>query len=265
MLSSATTWALYIVYMGALIAFGIYTWWREKNKSTRHFYTAGNTINWFVLCMTYIAALMSTWVFFAGPGAYYRGGLGYWISEMSYIALFPLIAHFTMNKVWIINQVKGGGFSTPADFYYQRFKSPLLTTVLGLIFLAASFPYISSVLVAIAQAAQYATGGAIDYRMAVIVVGLIMTVFVCIGGVKSAAMADTIQGLVFIAMLWIIVISCLVVGFGGSLSAALETLKANTPTFFSYPGPGGCPTLRPFFRPSSGPEPCLSVWWAWPW
>ena len=46
--------------------------------------------------MTYIASLMSTWVFFAGPGAYYRGGMGYWISEMSYIALFPFIAHFTM-------------------------------------------------------------------------------------------------------------------------------------------------------------------------
>ena len=32
--------------------------------------------------------------------------------------------------------------------------------ILGIIFLAASFPYISSVLVAIAQAAQYATDGA---------------------------------------------------------------------------------------------------------
>ncbi len=63
--------------------------------------------------MTYIASLMSTWVFFAGPGAYYRGGLGYWISEMSYIALFPIIAHFTMNKVWIINREMGGTFSTP--------------------------------------------------------------------------------------------------------------------------------------------------------
>ncbi|MEA4891070.1 MAG: sodium:solute symporter family protein [Peptococcaceae bacterium] len=238
MLKPATIWLSFGLYMCFLMAVAAYVTLQERRQSkSGSLLTA--SIPWPVLVMTYIASLMSTWVFFAGPGAYYRGGLGYWISEMSYIALFPLIAHFTMNKVWIINQVKGGGFSTPADFYYQRFKSPLLTTVLGLIFLAASFPYISSVLVAIAQAAQYATGGAIDYRMAVIVVGLIMTVFVCIGGVKSAAMADTIQGLVFIAMLWIIVISCLVVGFGGSLSAALETLKANTPTFFSYPGPSG--------------------------
>lgn len=76
MLSVSTTWMLYIVYMGALIAFGVYTWWSEKNKSTRHFYTAGNSISWFVLCMTYIAALMSTWFFFCRtwwllPGRFY--------------------------------------------------------------------------------------------------------------------------------------------------------------------------------------------------
>ena len=68
---------------------------------------------------------------------------------------------------------------------------------------------------------------------------LIMTIFVCIGGMKSAAMADTVQGLLFIAMLWVIVIACLIVGFGGSLSTALDTLWENTPEFFSYPGPSG--------------------------
>ena len=75
--------------------------------------------------------------------------------------------------------------------------------------------------------------------MAVIVVGLIMTVFVCVGGVKSAAMADTVQGLLFIALLWVIVIACLIVGFNGSLGAALDNLWANTDSFFSYPGPSG--------------------------
>lgn len=236
MLSATTIWIAFGLYMCFLMGVAYYVTVQERKQSqTGSLLTA--SVPWPVLVMTYIASLMSTWVFFAGPGAYYRGGLGYWVSEMSYIALFPLIAHFTMNKVWIINQVKGGSWSTPADFYYERYKSSALTTILGVIFLAASFPYIASVLVAIAQAANYATGGAINYQMAVIVVGLIMTVFVCVGGVKSAAMADTVQGLVFIVLLWLIVISCLIVGFGGSMSAALANLKANTPAFFSYPGP----------------------------
>lgn len=238
MLSSTTVWITFAIYMCFLLGVAFYVTQQEKKQKDGKGLLK-TSVSWPVLVMTYIASLMSTWVFFAGPGAYYRGGLGYWLSEMSYIALFPIIAHFTMNKVWMINQEMGGTFVTPADFYYERFKSPVLRTILGLIFLAASFPYISSVLVAIGQAAEYATGGAIQYTSAVIVVGLIMTVFVCIGGVKSAATADTVQGLLFIGLLWFIVIACLIVGFGGSFSAAVDSLWENAPGFFSYPGPDG--------------------------
>lgn len=238
MLSASTIWIAFGLYMCFLLGVAYYVRTQEKNLNKKTGLLTAS-VPWPVLVMTYIASLMSTWVFFAGPGAYYRGGLGYWLSEMSYIALFPVIAHFTMNKVWIINQVKGQDWSTPADFYYERYKSSSLTTILGVIFLIASFPYIASVLVAIAQAANYATGGSINYQMAVITVGLIMTVFVVLGGVKSAAMADTIQGLLFITLLWVIVFACLIVGFGGSLGGALANLQANTPGFFSYPGPSG--------------------------
>ena len=199
MLSATTIWVAFGCYMVFLMGVAIYVTITERRKAeSGSLLTA--SVKWPVLVMTYIASLMSTWVFFAGPGAYYRGGLGYWISEMSYIALFPVIAHFTMNKVWIVNRQMGGTWSTPADFYNLRFKSPTLRVILAIVFLCASFPYIASVLVAIAQAAQYATDGAINYRMAIIVVGLIMTIFVCIGGVKSAAMADTVQGLLFILL-----------------------------------------------------------------
>ena len=68
------------------------------------------SVPWPVLVMTYIASLMSTCVFFAGPGAYYRGGLATGL-ELSYIALFPIIAHFTMNKVWIVNKQRKGAFT----------------------------------------------------------------------------------------------------------------------------------------------------------
>ena len=169
MLSPTTIWIAFALYMCFLLGVAVYVTVQDKKKAAGGSLLTAS-VKWPVLVMTYIASLMSTWVFFAGPGAYYRGGLGYWISEMSYIALFPIIAHFTMNKVWIINREMGGTFSTPADFYDARFKSRALRIILALIFLCASFPYIASVLVAIANAAQYATDGAINYRLAVIVV-----------------------------------------------------------------------------------------------
>ena len=103
MLSANTIWIAFGCYMLFLVAVAAYVTLKDRrNKAKGSLLTA--SVPWPVLVMTYIASLMSTWVFFAGPGAYYRGGLGYWLSEMSYIALFPIIAHFTMNKVWVVNR-----------------------------------------------------------------------------------------------------------------------------------------------------------------
>ncbi len=237
MLSLLQLWMIFTIYLLFLLGVAIVEHRLHRQKSARGFATAGGSIRWPILVMTYIASLMSTWVFFAGPGAYYRGGLGYWASELSYICLFPVVMHFVMNKVWIINSKRG--YTTPADFYYERFKSPLLRILLAMIFLSASFPYVASVLISVAKAAEIATGGAANYRSVVLIVGVVLICYVMIGGLKSIALTDTIQGLVYISILWIIVISCLILGFHGSLSEAASTIWEHTQSWFSYPGPDG--------------------------
>lgn len=235
MLSKTTTWSLYIVYMGALIIFGIYIWWREKNRSARHFYTAGNSINWFVLCMTYIAALMSTWVFFSGPGGYYRGGFGYFMSELSYMPLFPVLTYFVMNKVWLLNTQRG--YTTPADLYYDRFRSPFLRLVLAVVFFSVSLPYAAAIYTACGKAAEIASGGQISSAAVVIFVGVTALLFIPFGGVKSVAWAATVQGWIFMIALWVIGISALKLGFDGTIGDAISTVWTHNNNWFSYPGP----------------------------
>ena len=237
MLKQYTLWIVFAVYLLFLIGLAAFERHRSRTSSARSFLTAGGSVSWPMLIMTYLASLMSTWVFFAGPGGYYRGGLGYWVSEMSYIILFPVIAHFTMNKVWLMNYARG--YTTPADFYNDRFRSPVLRVILALVFLVSSFPYISSVLISIGQAAEVATGGAADYRAVILIVGIAIIIYVCLGGMKSVVLTDTLQGLVFISLLWIIAIACLIIGFDGSLSTAVDTIWQNTQEWFSYPGPDG--------------------------
>jgi SSS family solute:Na+ symporter len=237
MLKTSTIWIAFGIYLAFLLGIALWENHREKKKSARGFLTAGGSIAWPVLVMTYLASLMSTWVFFAGPGGYYRGGLAYWLSEMSYIALFPVIAHFTMNKVWMMNRAHG--YTTPADFYDDRFRSPVLRVLLALVFLVSSFPYIASVLISIGQAASIATGGAMNYKAVIAIVGTVIVLYVMLGGMKSVALTDTLQGLLFISLLWVIVIACLVAGFGGSLPRAVDSIWENTREWFSYPGPDG--------------------------
>ena len=237
MLTPSAIWLLFGGYMLMLASVAVYARYKERNRSLQGYYTASGSIGWFVLIMAYIAALMSTWVFFAGPGGYYRGGLVFWMSELSYIPLFPIIGYFVMNKVWILNNQRN--YITPADLYTDRFRSPVLRLVLAIIFLSASFPYIASVLVAAGRAAEVATGGAISYNLVVLVAGITVLVFVAVGGMKTVALADTIQGWAFISILWIVVMSVLIVGFNGSLVTAVQSVWVNTNSWFSYPGPDG--------------------------
>ncbi|MDL2226119.1 sodium:solute symporter family protein [Deltaproteobacteria bacterium OttesenSCG-928-M10] len=235
MLKPSTLWAGLILYLVYLLAAGFIISRREQKKLGGRFNLMKTELTWPFLVMTYIASLMSTWVFFAGPGGYYRGGFGYWLSEMSYFPLFMIICHFTMNKVWVINRQRD--YITPSDFFYDRFKSPALRVITALIFLTASFPYVTSVMTAIASAATVATGGAINYQAVLLAIGGVMIVFTAVGGFKSVAITDTLQGLVFIGLLWFIAIVVLIVAFGGSLITAGQTVWQNSIEWFSYPGP----------------------------
>lgn len=79
MLSSHAIWITFILYLCFLLAVAIFESVRSRQSSVRSFATGGGSIKWPFLVMTYIASLMSTWVFFAGPGAYYRGG---WMGDL---------------------------------------------------------------------------------------------------------------------------------------------------------------------------------------
>lgn len=235
MLGSATVWVALVAYSLLVAAVGIYAWKNQQIKTTRNYYTGKGSIGSLVLVMTYIASLMSTWVFFAGPGGYYRGGFTFYLSELSYIPLFPVVAYFVMNKVWMLNSERG--YTTPADAYDDRFRSPALRVVLAIVFLAASFPYVASVLVAGGRAAAVASGGVIEASTVIVIMTAIMLVYVILGGMRSVAWTDTFQGWTFILLLWAIIVGTLYIGFGGSLTTAISGVWINTNEWFSYPGP----------------------------
>ncbi len=235
MLSSESVWGALIIYSLFVAVIGIYAWRNQQIKTTRNYYTGKGSIGSLVLIMTYIASLMSTWVFFAGPGGYYRGGFTFYLSELSYIPLFPVVAYFVMNKVWMLNSEMG--YTTPADVYDDRFRSPALRVVLAIVFLAASFPYVASVLVAGGRAAAVASGGIIEANTVIVVMTAIMLIYVILGGMRSVAWTDTFQGWTFIILLWAIIVGTLYIGFGGSLTSAVTGVWINTNEWFSYPGP----------------------------
>lgn len=234
MLNPKVMWICVIGYLLVVMGISQLISWREKRKKG-HYNVFKTTLPWPLLVMTYIASLMSVWVFFAGPGGYYRGGLTYWFSEMTYFPIFVVIMYFSTNKVWIVNAKRN--YVTPSDCFYDRYRSQALRIITGIIFLVASIPYVTSVMVSIAQAASVATGGRISYTAVVLIIGLAMVVFTAVGGFKAVAWTDTIQGLVFMFCLAFIAIVALIYLCGGSVTDCFNMIYENVgESWFSYPG-----------------------------
>ena len=72
MLNQNIVWIAFVCYIIFLIIVAVIgkKMQQHKDENAQEFATGGGTIRWPFLVMTYIASLMSTWVFFAGPGAY---------------------------------------------------------------------------------------------------------------------------------------------------------------------------------------------------
>lgn len=140
-----------------------------------------------------------------------------------------------MNKVWLLNTQRN--YTTQADIFIDRFRSPSLRLVLAIVFFCVSMPYAAAIYIACGKAAAVATNGAITQSSAVIFVGLTALLFIPFGGVKSVAWAATVQAWIFMAALWSIGIAAIAYGFGGDVFGAAASVWKNTNSWFSYPGP----------------------------
>lgn len=234
MLNPTVMWVCILAYLLIVLGVSRFVSWRETKKHGHH-NVFKSTLAWPLLVMTYIASLMSVWTFFAGPGGYYRGGLSYWFSEMTYFPMFVVIMYFSTNKVWLINAKRN--YTTPSDCFCDRFNSKALRVITGLVFLVASVPYVTSVMVSIGQAADVATGGRMNYTAVILIIGVAMVLFTCIGGFTSVAWTDTVQGLAFMAALFVIAVAALIYCADGSITKTFSMIYENVgESWFSYPG-----------------------------
>ena len=240
MLSFTEFWLTVVIYIVFILGIGAFIDYRNRKKKASADLFASK-LNWPQAIMTYIASLMSVWLFFAGPGGYYKGGFVYWMSEINYLPMFMILAHFITNRIWALSRKRD--YVTPADWFCDRFQgrgSKILRGLVALLYLCSAFPYVTSVVSAIAQGAVRVSNGSINYAAVCLIIGLAMVIFTTIGGFQSVALTDTIQGIVYMVAIWGIAFIALWYGFGGSLGDCVKSILATSgESYFTYPGPRG--------------------------
>jgi len=215
------------VYLLSLIGVGFAGRVAQKEKSLADFYLAGRGMGVFVLFLTLYATQYSgnTLIGFAGKA--YRTGFS---SLVTVLFMSSIIGAYLLYAPKLFRLSKKYNFITIGDFIQHRYKSNRLTIAISILAIIALGNYILTNLKAIGFIVTATTGGVIPFAEGIILLSLIMVIYETLGGMRSVAWTDVIQGILL--MLGVFLIFYTIQTQYGGLDIAEKTLKKVRPDFY---------------------------------
>lgn len=126
---------------------------------------------------------------------------------------------------------------TPAQWFEKRYKSKAITILASLLMLYGLGNYLLEQLVAIGQGVSGLTGGTIPYQLGVIFFVVIMLIYGWLGGMRSVAYTDTIQGFALLFGVFMLLIGSII--YFGGVPTSTDYMQAYSPEKLGIPDAPG--------------------------
>ncbi|GJQ60212.1 MAG: sodium:solute symporter family protein [Candidatus Scalindua sp. AMX11] len=218
------------LYFLSLIVIGLLGRAARKDDSMSDFYLAGRRMSLFILFLTLYATQYSGVTMIGYAGKAYRDGYRFLVSVsfmMAVIGAYLLYAP----KLYRLSRKKK--FITTGDYFTHRYDNAPLKLITSLIFIFALGSYILTNLKAVGYIVESSTGGVIPFSWGVIAMSLIMVIYETLGGMRSVAWTDAIQGVLL--LLGCIFIFTVVEYQYGGLWLVSTKIKEMHPEFWKPP------------------------------
>ena len=227
LLSEGGIWFL-VAYLASLILIGFAGKFAAKEESLKDFYLGGKGFGVGVLFLTMYATQYSGNSLIGFAGSAYRNG---WFFLVGVTFMIAIVAGYLLYAPKLYPISKKHGFITVGDYINFRYNSQTLTYLVVGISIFALSNYMLTNLKAIGYIMEYVTGGGIGFAEGIIFMAIIMVIYETLGGMRSVAWTDAIQGvLLFIG---VIIIFAVVIMNYGTLDANTQLFLQNKPTLFS--------------------------------
>ncbi|MBT3879295.1 MAG: sodium:solute symporter family protein, partial [Candidatus Scalindua sp.] len=189
-----------IVFMGAylvsLILIGVVGRLARKEDSLADFYLSGRGMGLFVLFLTLYATQYSGNTLIGMAGKSYRQGYAFLVSVTF---MMSVIGAYLIYAPKLHRLSKKNKFITVGDYIEHRYRSPILTIFITIVCIITVGSYILTNLKAIGYIVEATTGGRVTFVQGIIALSLIMVIYETLGGMRSVAWTDAIQGILLIA------------------------------------------------------------------
>lgn len=181
-------------YLVLLLVLGIFGWIKSK-AGEEDYYLAGRNQGWMVSSLTIMATFFSSFALLGAPGMVYREGVVFALFSLN-VPVAGMSVYLLGSRIWKLG--RKFGYVTPgdmvADYYGSKFSLRILVAIAAVLY---AIPYVVM---------QIQAGGVLSQTMfgedsftigATLLAG-ITTLYIMIGGMRSVAWTDLIQGLLLI-------------------------------------------------------------------
>lgn len=223
-----------LAYGLLMLAIGIITYLKNRgiHQSNKEFYLGGGKIGVFVLFFTFFATQYSGNTIIGYAPTAYRMGF-FWLQSITFFILIVIGYLLFAPRLYVLS--KKYNFITPSDFIEQRFKNKGVTLLASLLMLYGLCNYLLEQIVAIGQGVSGLTGGTVPYQAAVIFFVTIMIIYGWLGGMRSVAYTDTMQGIALLFGVVILLVGSVIyfgsVGEATTYAAQMSPEKLGVPDF----------------------------------
>ena len=230
-----------LVFMGLYLVGMLLLGWlgrrSRKEESLRDFYLGGSSFGFIVLFLTFFATQYSGNTLLGFSGRSYQQG-GSYIASVTFMVLVITVMMIYAPRLFRL--ARRFGYITPVDYIFHRFGSHSLRILSVLLLCWGLGNYILEQLVAMGHAVEGISSGTIDFMTGVLLLAVVMLVYESLGGMRSVAWTDVVQGILLgigcFAILYILVTS------KGGVAAATAVIQETAPEKLEVPAATGIRT-----------------------
>lgn len=192
-------------YLLLLLGLGILGWARSR-AGEEDYYLAGRGQGWVISSVTIMATFFSSFALLGAPGMVYREGVVFALFSLN-VPVAGLCVYLLGSRIWKVG--RKFGYVTPgdmvSDYYQNRYTLRILVAITCFLY---AIPYVV-IQIQAGGIVSEKLFGANTYEFAGIQVGtfeigatilaMITMIYIMIGGMRSVAWTDLIQGVMLIA------------------------------------------------------------------
>ena len=219
--------AVMAAYLVSLLALGWMGRQARKEKSLSDFYLGGRNLGFFVLLLTLYATQYSGNTMIGFSGNAYRSGFAFLVAVAFMMAVVAMQFVFAPRLHHLSHK---HGFITFSDFFFHRYRSRTFAALISISGIIALLNYVLTNLKAIGTAAETATGGKVTFAQGVIFLSFIILIYETLGGLRSVAWTDVLQG-VILAIGCVVIFTVILFTYDGT-AGVFADLKEKQPKFW---------------------------------